>query len=169
MVGRIGANADAGDQGVESVHGGASASVSCQDYLDSIDGGILHASCTGGDCAGGLVCCGCFTLSPGPMAASFCAPASCVVDNYQLCASDAECLEGTCQALPVSGYSLCAATGDAGVETHGQAGGGEEGDSAAEAFDDDDGGGAEDASDCDPSCCSASGCCFVVCVTPPPL
>ncbi|MGO9837623.1 MAG: hypothetical protein ACLP1X_25825 [Polyangiaceae bacterium] len=99
---------DAGDAETPAAGDGSAAS-SCAPYL--VDGGI-HPSCFGGDCPAGLVCCGCFSL-PEVAATSLCALPSCVTGNVQLCASDSECLTGTCQTV-VENIRLCMLPPDAG-------------------------------------------------------
>jgi hypothetical protein len=113
---------DAGgsDEASSSSGGGESTPLTCSDFL-AVDGGIVEG-CRGGDCAEGQVCCGCFSLSTGIAATSLCAPPSCVTGGgaYQLCASDAECLTGTCQS--VDGLvSFCQPAPEAGSDGEAEA------------------------------------------------
>jgi hypothetical protein len=103
------AGSDDGADAGTPASGDGSAASSCAAYLD--DGGI-HPGCFGGDCPAGLVCCGCFSLSE-VAATSLCALPSCVTGNYQLCASDSECLTGSCQTV-VENIRLCMLPPDAG-------------------------------------------------------
>jgi len=105
--------ADASDDPSSSPPGGDSSPVPCSDYL-SPDGGI-HAGCTGGDCTGGNVCCGCDTLATGISVTTRCAPPSCVTKGggRQLCISDSECITGTCQSAGGL-VSLCMTIPEAG-------------------------------------------------------
>jgi hypothetical protein len=112
------ANDDAGageEVSSSSSGGGESTPLTCSDFL-ALDGGIAEG-CRGGDCAQGQVCCGCFSLSTGIAATSLCGPPSCVTGGgaYQLCASDAECVTGTCQSIDGL-VSVCQPAPEAGSD-----------------------------------------------------
>jgi hypothetical protein len=109
--GPVASSASSSSSSSSSSGGISSGPPECSDFLDS--GADL--GCTGGDCTGGLICCGCFAYSGGLSVASICAPSPCAAGTYQLCASDPECVTGECQALPVvSTPKVCGPAADAG-------------------------------------------------------
>lgn len=90
--------------------------------LDSLDGGIDTGSslmatsnlkCMGGDCAGEF-CCASVALDPAgglfvSSAASACSATPCATGQYQLCASDSECVDAGCADNPLgAGPNICA-------------------------------------------------------------